>query len=205
MIDKGIEQPQIVWEVAVPSRGAGRRQESYALEVLAEALDGQSGPLYRQLVARQGIASGVEVSYDPDARGAGLFYVGLTPKSDGEMQQVQPALIALLRDLSRHGLDEKDVRAARHRLIRAAAFARDSLMMPGYVFGMAMATGQKVDDVEQWPQRMAAVSVADVNATLRHLLDNPKSVTGLLLPDPTATEAERNAAQSNALREKEIR
>lgn len=205
MLDAGIEQPHLLWQAVTPSRGTGSVAESYALEVLAEALNGQTGQLYRRLVVGAAVAGDIDVSYDADARGAGLFAIGLSPQPDKSTDDLEQTLLKTLRDLSYSGLGTSEIKAAQHRLIRAADFARDSLMIPGYAFGMALTTGQSVADVEAWPERIKSVTVADVNQALRRLVANKHQVTGVLLPDPKATEAERKAAQSKIPSGKEIR
>ena len=50
------------------------------------------------------------------------------------------------------------------------------------VLGEALTTGQSVTDVEDWPNRIAAVTVDQVNAAARAVLNDDASATGLLLP-----------------------
>ena len=100
-----------------------------------------------------------------------------------------------LHRLAEKGLDAATVSAAKGRLTRSAVFARDSLTAPGTVLGMALTTGQKVSDIEAWPERINAVTAVDVNAALRDLVANPHHVTGLLLSDPNATPEERAKAR----------
>jgi zinc protease len=63
-----------------------------------------------------------------------------------------------------------------------AVFARDSLMGPPHVLGEALAVGQTLKETESWPERIMAVSAAQVNDALRALLASPYQVTGLLAP-----------------------
>jgi len=195
MVDVGVEQAELQWQVVVPSYNTQKGQEAYAYEVLAEALDsGEIGVLYRKLVAEQGVASGIETSYDPDARGPALFTIALTPHPGKKPEQLEKALRDALQDLAQHGLDAKLIEDTKERLQREAIFARDSLMMPGYAFGMAITTGHTVTDVEEWPDRIKAVTPEAVNAALTDLVANPHSITGLLLPDAHASKAAREAA-----------
>jgi zinc protease len=78
-------------------------------------------------------------------------------------------------------------------------------MMPGYAFGMALATGHAVADVEEWPERIQAVTRDDVNLALRDLLANPHAITGLLLPDQHVSAAAREAAHPVINRDMGIR
>ena len=60
--------------------------------------------------------------------------------------------------------------------------ARDSLSGPARVVGAALATGSSIDDIEAWPDRIGAVTVADVNAAAKAVFDINYSVTSILLP-----------------------
>jgi zinc protease len=48
-------------------------------------------------------------------------------------------------------------------------------------FGVALTTGRTVGDVEAWPDRIAKVTVEEVNAAARHVLKDTGSVTAILL------------------------
>lgn len=194
--DAGIEQADIIWRFAVPSYATQKTTEAYAYEVLAEALGGgEVGVLYRNLVDEQSIASSVETGYDPDARGETSFTLAATPRPGKSWKKLEAALRDELRDVAGKGLDAATVDAAKQRLQRSAVFARDSLMMPGYSFGMALTTGHTVADVEAWPDRINAVTTDQVNEVLRTLAATPRQTMGALLPDTHASRAAREAAQ----------
>lgn len=196
MVDAGVEQPQVQAEFVVPSYSTQKNREAYAYEVLAEALSsGEVGVLYRDLVMGRGLASGIATNYDPDARGDTVFTIAATPAPKVAAKKLEAALGEELRMLAQSGLDAQTVYQAKERLKRSAIFARDSLMMPGYAFGMALSTGHAVADVEEWPDRLNAVTTDEVNAALRELAANPKMLVASLLPDRHASKAAREAAQ----------
>ena len=61
-------------------------------------------------------------------------------------------------------------------------YARDSLHTAARVLGEALTTGQTVADVEDWPNRIDAVTAPQVTAAARAVLNDDASATGLLLP-----------------------
>jgi zinc protease len=194
--DAGVEQPQFEWHAIVPSYSTQKDHEAYAFEVLAEVLDGgQVGALYRDLVTAQSLASGIDTYYDPDARGETTFSIAVVPQPGKDAAALEPALRDELQKLAHTGLDAKSIDDAKKRLQRVAVFARDSLMTAGYAFGSALATGHTVADVEAWPDRIAAVTPAEVNDALKYLVADPHAIAGLLLPDPNATPEARAAAK----------
>jgi zinc protease len=63
-----------------------------------------------------------------------------------------------------------------------AVYARDSLSSAVRSFGVALVNGRTVEDVEAWPDRIAAVEAAEVNAAAADVLRIERSVTGRLSP-----------------------
>jgi zinc protease len=58
------------------------------------------------------------------------------------------------------------------------------------MFGIALANEGSVDDVLTWTDRIEAVTAADVKQAAEHVLRIERSVTGLLLPEELARQAE---------------
>ncbi len=83
-------------------------------------------------------------------------------------------------------MTEEEVRDAKRRLIAEAVFARDSLSGPARIVGGALAVGQSVEDIEAWPERIEAVTKADVDAAARALFRIERSATGWLQPGDEA-------------------
>ena len=82
-----------------------------------------------------------------------------------------------------------EVARATSRMTAEAVYALDSLSRAVRSFGAALATGGTVEDVEAWPERIAAVTPAQVNAAAAYVFDADRSVTGRLSPAPVATAA----------------
>ena len=73
-------------------------------------------------------------------------------------------------------------RLAKARLQASAILARDEPSTGPHVIGAAMATGETLEHIQSWPERVEAVTVEQVNALLREFLKPERSVTGYLLP-----------------------
>jgi zinc protease len=93
------------------------------------------------------------------------------------------------------GVSETAVERAKGRLVDAAAYARDSLRAGANVLGSALAMGRTVDDVEQWPDRIAAVTHEQVSAAAKAVLKNNQSVTSFLLPPRPSKASAGQAAK----------
>ncbi len=183
MQDARVTQASVTAQTRVPSRITGRAS-SYALEVLAETLDGgEVGLLYRHFVLDTKTASGVSVAYDPIARGDSVLSWGAIPAGGAEVRDLEQQIKAWLSQKAKKGLSAVEVAGAKKRLETAAIFARDHLLAPAQIMGEALAVGLSVEEVEAWPRRIHAVSTAQVNAAFREVMQR-EWVTGILEPVP---------------------
>ena len=192
--DPEIREPSVVREVIAPSHSHGASEQAYPLEVLAEIMSGgPTGRLNRSLVVEQRLAVGAALSYNPTMRGPATLSVSATPVPGGDIDKTEAALSAEIRKLLKDGVGEDEVATAKKRMLAASAYARDSLQGPAYALGMALATGRAIDDVESWPDRIAAVTAAQVNQAARAVLGGESGVTGRLLPAEAADTAGEEA------------
>ena len=66
-------------------------------------------------------------------------------------------------------------------MIADAVYAEDNQATLARWYGAALATGQTIEDVRSWPDRIRAVTAADVQNAARTWLDRRRSVTGYLV------------------------
>jgi zinc protease len=68
----------------------------------------------------------------------------------------------------------------------SAIYSQDSLSGPANIVGTALAIGRSLDEVAAWPDRIGAVTPAEVAAAARAVLVERNSATGILLPERTS-------------------
>jgi len=71
---------------------------------------------------------------------------------------------------------------AKSKLITEQVYNRDSLYYPARVFGTALATNQRVSDVEKWSERLDSVSLQNVLDAAKFIFDQIY-ITGTLIPE----------------------
>jgi zinc protease len=170
-----------------PSYRTGATEHAYALQVLAEILGGGSGSrLYRTLVLKDAIALSASADYTASAIGLSTFALYARPKNGVAVADLEAAVDAELKRVVDEGVDPDEVRRAEQRLEAAAIYSHDSLAGPAEIVGNALAIGRTLDDVAAWPDRIAAVTPADVAAAARAVLVLRNSATGILLPEHTS-------------------
>ena len=181
--DKRVRQP--VWRRAflAPTLQWGEASHVYALEVLSDILGGgASSRLYRQLVAKNKIAVSSGAYYTNTYKGPGRFIFYASPRGQVSLDTLENAVEAEIEQIVNNGVTADEVNRAKRRLVAEAIYARDSLNTGARTLGAALAAGLTVEDIEQWPDRISAVTPQQVHAAAKVQFNKNYSVTGLLLP-----------------------
>jgi zinc protease len=182
LADPKVTQPSMQRVYLVPSYTTAEPGEGEALDILAEVLGGgTTSRLYRELVVDQAIAAGTGAFYRSNSLGDTMFGFYGTPRGDGTLDQVETALDAEIARLVADGVTEAEVASAKRRLIASTVYAQDSATSLASALGMALASGETVEEAQNWPAAIDAVTVEEVNAAARKYLDIRRSVTGYLV------------------------
>lgn len=182
-----VQQPGWSVQYQAPSYRRAAGDQAYALELLSQILGGgTTSRLYRRLVVEDKVASAAGTSYDPDALDIGVFSFFASPPAGGSAAAVGAAVTAEIDKLLRDGVTEDELARAKAMLQAAAIKARDSLTEPARIIGTTLATGGTIAELESWPERIGAVTKAEIDAAARAVFRPEGAVTGLLLPKPTS-------------------
>jgi zinc protease len=184
-----VRTPRWSRQYLAPSyRTSGDKSEGYALEVLAEILGGGANSrLHHALVLDQQIATSAGAWYSPDRFDMTSFAFAVTPRPEVSVDQLAPAVDAVLAQVLKDGLTQDEVTRAESRLVTSEQYALDGLDEPIEIIGRGLCTGQTLADIDAWPDRIKAVTLEQVMAAAHQVLENKPSVTALLLPaDPNA-------------------
>ncbi len=182
LADLRVEQPSLARDYLVPSESSAKPGESEALEVLAHVLgSGENCRLYRSLVVDQGLALNAGASYSGTAVDYAKFAVFGAPKPGVSLPQLEAAIDNILGEVIAHGVSKDELDRAKTRLIADAVYAEDSQATLARWYGAALATGQTVEEVRSWPDRIRAVTAETVQNAARTWLDRRRSVTGYLI------------------------
>jgi zinc protease len=182
LADSRIEQPSVNRYYLVPSMTTAKPGESEALDVLAHVLgSGSNSRLYRTLVVDKGIALNAGAYYSDTALDYGKFGVYGSPKPGTTLHAVEEGIDAVLTDVIEHGITADELDRAKTGLIADAVYAQDNQATLARWYGAALATGETVDIVRTWPDRIRAVTADAVQQAARNWLDIRRSVTGYLV------------------------
>ncbi|MGB0749592.1 MAG: M16 family metallopeptidase [Magnetospiraceae bacterium] len=181
LADPRVRQPSWIRTFLADSATGKNLERVYALQVLEQILAGTStSRLSLELERNGGPAVAAGANYNSNALDTGAFEIYASPRRGVDLETLEDAVEATIDKLLANGVTPEEVARAKKQLISLAAFARDSQRTGANVLGSALVIGLPVDQVEDWPDRIEAVTTEAVNAAARAVLRRDRAVTGLL-------------------------
>ncbi len=185
--DPKVEQPSLQLAWIVPSYKTADKGVAEALEVLVQILSAHgTGRLHRKLVMDQKIAVAAGAWYQSTAVDRSRLMVYALPHPEGTLEALEVAVEQVIADLVAKGVEDKELRRAKTRLIADTIYAQDSQSSLARMYGSALATGSSLKDVVEWPEAIEAVTAEAVQAAAKQWLNRRHVVTGYLIKDEAA-------------------
>jgi zinc protease len=174
-----------------PSANRGATEHALPLMLLADILGGGSNSrLYRALVVDRELAAGAGSFYSVNRLDDSQFGIYAAPNPGGEIADIEAAVAEVVAELLAEGVTEQELERSKRGMRASATYARDNMRGIAHIFGVTLLTGATIEDIESWPERVSAVTAAEVAAAAHHVLDG-YHVTGLLLPELAEAETAR--------------
>ncbi len=197
--DRDVTQPSWSKRYLAPSYLYGASEYAYPLQVLVEVLSGGStSRLYSSLVVQDKVAASAGAWYSADSRGPATLGFYVSPAPGKSLDDAAAAMEAKMADILRDGVTEDEVQRAIVRLTDAAELAKDSFQGIARTLGAAVTIGRSAQDVEAWPDRIAAVTVDQVNEAMRHVLTDQGALVSKLLPAAASTQEGETAGKEKS-------
>jgi len=158
-------------------------QTAESLDVLSTILGGgATSRLYRALVVEQRLAVAAGAYYDGGARSDAEFGVYAYPRPGVGFDQLEAAMDAVIAAMMAALPEEGELERARTRLMAGHIYEQDNQFALAMDYGSSLAIGLTVADVEDWPNRIRAVTAQAVQDAARDYLIRREAVTGRLSP-----------------------
>jgi len=180
--DPRVAQPstRIAW--LVPSYATAEEGDAEALDVLAEILGGNNtSRLYTTLVREEGLATSAGTWYQSSAIDDTRFAFYATPRDGVALESIEERALEVIEELAENGVSQEELARAKTSLLGSVLFAQDSQSSLARIFGAALTTGSTVEDVQNWPGSVSAVTAEDVQEAAQTFLRGRAKVTGRLL------------------------
>ena len=166
----------------VPSYAQGRPGQAEGLETYAQLLGGDTTSLlYRVLVEQKKLATDAGANYDGYNRDAGEFAVYAVPRPGVSLEALEKAVDQILGVNTLALPRDADLARAKTQLIASVTYRRDSQFALAMAYGQALTIGLTVDDVNEWPARIRAVSAESVRKAAQSL-SRREAVSAYLIP-----------------------
>jgi zinc protease len=154
-----------------------RHRDSYALEVLAGALNGRSGRLYQNLVLGRQIASDASASQD-SRKYAGAFALSAEAKEGASPEELEAALLEEVQKLQEEPISDRELQKVKNQ-ITASSYRR---LSSGFFLLIQLLLYDGLGDWEylnDWAERTLAVTADDVKRVANAYLDAGERTVGL--------------------------
>ena len=181
--DARVAEPHWSRDYIAPSYRLGESRHAYALQVLAQIFGGgETSRLSRLLVLDRKMALSASAGYSAAPLGLSSFGLSVQPAPLRTISEIEEAVAGEMKRLLDGGVTAAEVERAQNRMLAGAIFAQDSLASGPRIYANTLATGGTTADVEAWPQRISAVTPAEVLAAAQAVWREDKTVTSLLTP-----------------------
>jgi len=182
MHDDRVRQPYVLRFYQVPTYDAANPREAAALDVLAEVLgDGITSRFSRTLQLDLKTAIDTGANYSASRRDTSVFTIYAVPAPGQDLATIERGLDEVIAELAANGPTDEELERIK-RLTRAGRiFAQDDLSRQARLYGAALAVGQSVADVQNWPDIVDSVAAEDVRQAANAYLVPERSVTGWLM------------------------
>jgi zinc protease len=180
-------KPSVTRYYKVPSYVTAKPGEAEALDVMMRIVGrGSTSRLYRALVVEQRLASNAGGYY----AGSGLDYGGMgvyAIAADGRtLAEVEAAIDRVIAEVRDTGVTAEELARAKTLMVADYIYESDNQATLARRYGWNLVVGRTLQDVKEWPDRIAKVTADDVKAAAATWLDMTRSVTGHLVPTPEA-------------------
>lgn len=194
LADPRVEQNSLRRYYLVPSATTAATGESPALDVLAQLIgSGSNSYLYRALVIDKPLAINAGAGYHGTALDSSQFMIQATPRPGVEFAEIEKTIDAVIAEIAANAVPAADLERVKTQLVAEAIYAQDNQATLARWYGAALTTGLSVEDIRSWPDRVKAVTAAQVRDAAQKWLDKKRSVTGYLIKDTAPKREEKRS------------
>jgi zinc protease len=195
--DERVANPWVSRSYPAPVRETGDQRRAAALTLLAEVLggSGQTSVLARTLQVEEERSLYAAAFYDSTSYDPSGFSLVNVPVPGLSLEEAEADLDRVIAQFLEDGIDPAQFERIKFRIEASRIYDEDSVQGLARSYGVALTSGLTVQDVADWPDVLAAVTIDEVMEEARGLFTGTPSVTGYLLQPEPAPE-DRAALES---------
>ena len=183
--DPRVGQPYVIRTYLAPERDSGAQEEAAALTLLAELLGGSGTTSYfaKKLQFDTQTAVYSSAFYSGQTLDDTNFGLVIVPADGVSLEEAEAALDAAVAGFIEDGVDSAALDRIKMQIRASEIYEQDNISSLARVYGAALTSGLTVEDVEAWPDILAAVSEEAIMAAAKRVFDRKNAVTGWLTLD----------------------
>lgn len=177
-LKKEAELPYIIISYHTPSFPD---KDSFALNVLASALSGKSGRLYKSLVYEKKLALGSSADYSDLSKDPFLFFIDGTATPGTDIKDLERSINDEIDSIKMKSLTETEIQKAKNQVESSFIMGQDSLFYQALVLGWFEMVGdwrlksRYIDGIR-------AVTAEDIKRVSNTYLTEDNRTVGILIP-----------------------
>jgi len=185
------ELPLLLMGYKVPVlRTAEEPWKAYALEVLANVLDGgDSARLSRELVRGKQLAASAGAGYDLLARHDSLLTLQAVPAQGRGVDELEAALRKQITRLHEALVSEEELARIKAQVTAAKIYGLDSIFYQAMQIGMLETVGLDWREADRYVDRINAITPEQVRQVAREFLRDEHLTVAVLEPLPLNSQA----------------
>ena len=150
--------------------------------MLAEILGGGTTSYFAEkLQFDTPIATYSAAFYNGQALDDTTFNVIVVPQPGVTLQEAEDAMDAAITSFMKKGVDPDQLDRIKQQIRAEQIYARDDADSVANRYGSALAIGLTVQDVQDWPDVLEAVTAEDIMQAAKDVFNREASVTGWLM------------------------
>lgn len=189
------ELPYLLMGYKVPSvNGAKKEWEPYALDVLANVLDGgNSARFAKNLVRGQQVAAGAGAGYSPFSRLNTLFLFDGNPAQGHSIAELEQAIREQIELIKTEPVSADELARIKAQVIAADVYQLDSVFYQAMKIGQFETVGLNWRLSDQYADRIQQVTAEQVQKVAKKYLIDDSLTVAVLEPQPMAGSPPRHS------------
>ena len=183
--DPRVAQPYVIRTYLAPERDSGAQTEAAALTLLAELLGGSgtSSAFAEKLQFETQVAIYTSAFYSGQSLDDSTFGLVIVPSEGVSLADAEAAMDNAVAEFLAEGVDSEKLERIKMQLRASLIYGEDSIGSLARRYGSALTSGLTVQDVQDWPGILQAVTEDDIIAAANSVFERRNAVTGWLMPE----------------------
>jgi zinc protease len=180
--DDRVAQEYVSRSYLAQERDPGDQKTAAALTILAELLGGGTTSYFAEkLQFDTSIATYSAAFYSGQSLDDTTFNIVVVPQPGVSLQDAEDAMDAAIAGFMKDGVDAEQLERIKQQVRAEQIYARDNADSVANRYGSALAIGLTVQDVQDWPDVLEAVTAEDIMQAAKDVFNREASVTGWLM------------------------